>query len=297
MRILVASDGSKWARKAARLACRLARTVGAKVTLLGVIERSSNEDKLRRALNELQIELSEKRNCPSDVVFREGDAATEIMKATAEGGYHLVAVGPRGGRLRDLLVGTTTRRLVRSLKVPLLVVTGPPRHIKRILVCTSGEKPGEHDAYVAGALADLLDAEVTVLHVMSQVPLVPDASMDDLERDAVEMMQSGAREGEHLERLLAILDARGLEPEQRRAVIRRGLVLDEILMEAREGDYDLIVMGAHKVPETAPWHGLRLLLQEDLPAQVIRHTRRPVLLVNSLGPLPWETLDAPPQVP
>ncbi len=293
MRILVASDGSKWAHQAARLACRLARTVGADVTLLGVIERAANEPKFRNALQALHTELSEKRNCANQLVFRKGDPASEIMTAVAEGQYHLVAVGPRGGRLRDLLLGTTTRRLVRSLKVPLLVVTGPPRHIRRILVCTSGEKPGEHDAYVGGALAGLLDADVTVLHVMSQVPLVPDARLEDLERDAGELMRSGAREGEHLERLLAILDAHGLQPGQRRAVIRHGLVLDEILKEAREGDYDLIVMGAHKVPENAPWSGLRLLLQEDLPAQVIRQTRRPVLLVNSVGPLPWETLDVP----
>ena len=289
MRILMASDGSECARRAARYGCQIAVAAEAEVTLLGVVERPPSEARRKASLESLQQELADDLRCQAVLKLRHGNAAEQVVAETHETPYHLVVIGSRGRRgWRELLMGSTTERLVHTLTVPLLIFTGPERGIRRILICTSGLKPAENDAVVGGTLARLAGAEATVLHVMSQVPLVPAAKIDDLERDAAELMESGTREGRHLRRMLDILLARGAK--QPRAKIRRGLVLDEILAEAEDGDYDLIVIGAHYVPKDQSWRELRQLLQENLTADIVRRTRRPVLVVHWLEKLAWDDL-------
>lgn len=290
MRILIASDGSDYARQAALYACQIARAAQAETTLLGVVEKPRAEARLRASLETLRDELA-RQGCACALKVRQGDAGQQILAEAGDAPYHLVVIGWRGRRgLRERLFGSTTTQLVRSVRVPLLIVTGPARAIERMLICTGGGKPGENSAAVGGVLASRLGAEVTVLHVMSQVPLVPTAPVDDLERDAPELIESGTREGRHLRRVLDILSERGMARERRRARIRHGLVLDEILAEAREGDFDLLVVGAPHIPEGAAWPQIRLLLQEDMAAQIIREAHRPVLMVRWLDELGWADL-------
>jgi len=58
------------------------------------------------------------------------------------------------------------------------------------------------------------------------------------------------------------------------AVVRHGLVLDEIVAEAREGQYDLLVTGAHITP------GLNARLVDDLSADILLAANCPVLIVQ-----------------
>ena len=55
--------------------------------------------------------------------------------------------------------------------------------------------------------------------------------------------------------------------------IRHGPVVNEILAEAREGGYDLIIIGAH---QTRGWQ--RFLL-DNLAHQIVVQADRPVLIV------------------
>jgi len=51
-------------------------------------------------------------------------------------------------------------------------------------------------------------------------------------------------------------------------------VRDEIIAEAREGRYDLVVTGAHVTP------GLNARLVDDLSADILLAANRPVLVVR-----------------
>jgi len=74
---------------------------------------------------------------------------------------------------------------------------------------------------------------------------------------------------------VALLSADALSPLQVfTAVIRHGLVLDEIVAEAQEGQYDLLVTGAHITP------GLNARLVDDLSADILLAANRPVLIVR-----------------
>jgi len=57
--------------------------------------------------------------------------------------------------------------------------------------------------------------------------------------------------------------------------LRRGTVASEILLEADEGDYDLIALGA-----SGPGRRPRDLLMVDVMRQVVDRALRPVLVVR-----------------
>jgi nucleotide-binding universal stress UspA family protein len=143
----------------------------------------------------------------------------------------------------------------------------------------------------AGRVAQLTGAHVTVLHVMSQVaatplapragglkvvPLVPDPpkkaayQLDDLQADAEQLIAEGTREGAHLKEALALLAEMDVPA---RALVRHGLVIDEISEEACEGDYDLVVIGTH------PTRGWMRHLLSDLEHQLLGCCRDRLVLV------------------
>jgi nucleotide-binding universal stress UspA family protein len=55
--------------------------------------------------------------------------------------------------------------------------------------------------------------------------------------------------------------------------VRHGLVVKEILDEARSGDYDLVVIGAHE------GRGWERFLLDDLAQEIVDHADRAVLVV------------------
>jgi nucleotide-binding universal stress UspA family protein len=106
---------------------------------------------------------------------------------------------------------------------------------------------------------------------MSQLALRPESDVRDLEYSTGVLLLSDAREGVHLRKDLQILESMSVKGE---AKVRHGLVMDEILAEAREGDYDLIVTGAHVAS------GLQRFMLTDTTEQIVLGSDRPVLVVR-----------------
>ena len=59
-----------------------------------------------------------------------------------------------------------------------------------------------------------------------------------------------------------------------RAVVRYGLVREEVIREAQEGRYDPLVAGAHVTP------GLNARLVDDPSTDILLAANRPVLVVR-----------------
>jgi nucleotide-binding universal stress UspA family protein len=106
---------------------------------------------------------------------------------------------------------------------------------------------------------------------MSQMTAGPGVRGKQLRASAEELIQEHTPEGELLERDMEILEQLNLRAQPK---IRHGLVVDEILEEARSGNYDLVVIGAHR---GAGWE--RFLL-DDLAYQIIEQMNHPVLVVR-----------------
>jgi nucleotide-binding universal stress UspA family protein len=291
MRILLCTDGSPHGQSALRFGASLAQGSPEPATLLGVIERTEDRARVERALREGKDWLED---APEPwIKLREGKPSKQILEETASGEYDMLVVGTRGRRgITRVLLGSTAERITGHSIVPVLLVQGEHEAVRRILVCTAGGEPGLVAIGLAGRVAQLAGAQVTVLHVMSQLPASPvlpyadalkimpqtpapsevqDAQILDLRASAEELMQGSTREGAHLREALAILADLDVPAQAR---VRHGLVIDEILDETCQEDYNLVVVGSQP---SGSW--MRFLL-DDVSQHIIDCTDRPVLVAR-----------------
>jgi nucleotide-binding universal stress UspA family protein len=282
MRILMAIGGStgfttgglQHSRATLRFGAQIAAHTSDPLMLITVInskaQRRRADAMLARAAQILQSAL------PSvQTKLRMGHPAEEIIRETEEGDYDLVIVGERQHHrlVTRFLLGSTAVRVVEHAPCPVIIAKGKIGPVHRILLCDSGiEVPSLINRFSV-QLAELIKGqeEVTVLHVMSQISAGPGIRGQQLRADAEELIENQAPEGELLKQDVQLLEGLKLHPHPK---VRHGLVVDEIVAEARDGDYDLVVIGAHR------GEGWRRILLDDLAHQVIVKLDRPVLIVR-----------------
>lgn len=274
MKFLLCTDGSADAAQAVRFGLRLARSDTDALQLLGVIEDHEDaEPSIRSALETLGAEL-QTSGVAYETKLRRGHAAEQILDEAAEWQADLIVIGQLGRRgLTRFIMGGTATRIVQYARCAVLLVKGQRSALRNVLVCTAGGEPGLRAVAVAGRMAAQTQATVTVLHVMSQVALTEKAYQPELEASAPDLIRRHAREGVHLETALNTLKTWGISGA---AKVRHGLVVDEIVTEAREGDYDLLIIGAHLA------HGLTRWLLDDVTAHVLEKTHIPILVVRDV---------------
>ncbi len=270
MKILLCTNGSSHTARALEVGVRVAQKAASDVDILVVSERDQGKE-ARRMAEATAADLAA-AGTPVTTHQRTGQMANEVVLQAQAAPYDLVIIGSRGRRgVVRLLLGSMALHVTEHAPASILVVKGRARELRRFLVCSSAGPISEHTVRFASRLARALGASVTLLHVMSQLPLAEDALPNDLDASAEELIRHRSREGIHLRHMLDLLAAEG---QVGRAVVRHGLVLDEIIAEAREGRYDLIVTGAHVTP------GLNARLVDDLSADVLLAANRPVLVVR-----------------
>jgi nucleotide-binding universal stress UspA family protein len=99
----------------------------------------------------------------------------------------------------------------------------------------------------------------------------PGVRGQQLRAGVAELITEHTPEGKLLEADMEILEQPGITP---RRIVRRGLVVDEILAEAKAGDYDLVVIGAHRD------EGWQRFLLDDLARKIVVRPDRPVLVLR-----------------
>ena len=263
MRWLIVLDGTERAANAAAFA-RPMMVADDEVVFFLAEEAAAN---IPKKLADDYAELKTSR------VHRPGTLTDSLEEIVTAEPFDIVVYGSRGRRgLSRLLLGSVAAHLEHRLDCSLLVFRGAVRPVKKILVATGLYEEQTSAVDLGGTVAARTGAFVTILHVMSQVPLIDDAAEKPLEADAGEAIEEGTLEGELIRGRLARLEALGLAPQ---AVLRHGLVVDEIRAEFEEGDYDLLVAGAHRIPEDLPFGGL---LTRDMADEILMNTQGAVLI-------------------
>lgn len=205
---------------------------------------------------------------------RIGQPVDEVVCEIQDGGYDLVIVGDRSGQQPGRFFrGSTAIRIAELAPCPVVVVKGKAGLIQRVLLCDSGGGKSRLLGRFTAQLADMLpgDEEVTILHVMSQISAGPGVRGEQLRAEVDELIEEHTPEGELLEQDTQILERLGLHPTPK---VRHGLVVDEILAEARSEDYDLVVIGAFISK------GWGRFLLDDLAHKILTRMDRPVLVVR-----------------
>lgn len=276
MDILICTNGTDYTQPAMEAAAQFAKQAGSRVDILAT--PLQNRRREAEAQVEALVKSLEAAHIPVQVIWREGslvDYADNIIaqaQTTRETPYDLVIFGSRGRKgLVARLFGSIASQVTHEAPASVLVIKEQPGHQKKLLLCTSAGPQSKQTVQFAGKMAPLLGASVTLIHIMSQVPLSERATIDDLDASAEELIEHQSREGMHLSEMAAYLEGQQVKTH---TLVRHGLVREEILAEAREGDYDMIIIGAHSTP------GLHPLLVEDVARDILLAARCPVLVVR-----------------
>lgn len=270
MRILTTTGGAPHSDSAIRLAAYLAETTGASIVLLTIIKTESTRVQAEAILTRATALLASTIEVQRKV--RLGQPAGQIVREAREGNYDLLILGERvhHGLTRHILA-PTAERVLEQMPCPVLIARGQARPLKRLLLCESGRDPSLLNRFMSQLKPLLVAADaLTLLHVMSQMAAGPGVPGWELRADAEELMEEHTPEGRLLEGDLKRLKQLGMHLEAR---VRHGLVVQEILEEARTGDYDLVVIGAHQRK------GWERFLLDDLAQAIVDHADRPILVV------------------
>jgi nucleotide-binding universal stress UspA family protein len=268
------ADGLLHSRATLRFGASISERNNEPPTLITVIRSEADRHRadvtLTRAAQTLQSTLPRVQTR-----IRIGHPAEEIVREAEEGDYDLVIVGGRQHHrlITRFLLGSTTVRVVEHAPCPVIIAKGKIGPVHHILLCDSGIEAPSLVSRFSAQLADLIKGgeEVTVLHVMSQISAGPGIRGQQLRADAEELIENQAPEGELLMQDVELLEGLKLHPHPK---VRHGLVVDEIVAEASDGDYDLVVIGAHQ------GEGWRRILLDDLAHEIICKLNRPVLVVR-----------------
>ncbi len=270
MRILIATGGAPHSHATLRLGGYIAQATGAAVTVLTVVKNAAMHAQAEAILAWAKSQLP--AGVEVQTIVRAGQPAEQIVLVCRETDQDLLILGERvHSRLPKRILAPTVERVLERMPCPVLLARGQLRPPKRILVCEGGRDPSVLNRLM-GRLMQLLESAetITVLHVMSEMAAGPGVEDWELRADAEALMKEHTPVGKLLEGDLALMPQLRVHLEVK---VRHGLVVAEILEEARSGDYDLLIIGAHR---GSRWE--RFLL-DDLAQEIIDHADRPVLVV------------------
>jgi nucleotide-binding universal stress UspA family protein len=260
--ILCPIDFSEFSERAYHLALSLAEHYRAKLVAQHVVElwrypsvgfvasaglyeefcqahRESSKERLQELV----------RNHPHDeiqpeLVVNQGMAPDSILSFAQTHKTDLIVMGTHGRRGYDrLMLGSVTDRVMRRAPCPVLAVRKPPQdsmaadqgrghvhHLNRILFCADFSENSEQALNYAISATAEYDAELTLLHVLEDVP-------------------SPARTEEAIaaatEQLDKLIPPEGRTTLKIKTAVRIGKPYKQIIQLALEAQIDMVAMGVH----------------------------------------------------
>lgn len=295
-RLLLATDGSQGSAVAAEYAFALARSWGASLTLMNVLECPPGLDPqnpvnqlyvtelMKQATNEL-VALKARaveRGISAQTRIATGIPSEEVLAVATGEAPDLIVVGTGGKTgLAHVLLGSTAERIIRGAPCPVLAVRAhpygeeqavgnrrDPTHLERILVPVDCSDCSLDAVEYAALVAQRSKAALTLLHVLEPISYGLDFTFPD--RAKRESIKAG-----HTKRLSDLVSALASAGVPSEFLILGGLPTDSILDAARTQSADLIVMGTHGR------RGLSHAFVGSIAESVLRKSSCPVLMVRS----------------
>lgn len=178
---------------------------------------------------------------------RVGRPHEELGRVALEVGADVIVVGPHGESPRAWKwLGTTAERVARSAVPPVLIATNPGVSPPRKLLVAVDDAPVATGVLRwAALLAERFDAELTVLHVLSNAAVTHLASVSAAtarDPDLSARLTNEALVTEGM-RWLDAVSSSGVSLQRAKTRISFGKTGDTILEAAREATADMILMG------------------------------------------------------
>ncbi len=273
MKILFCSDGSAQAENAVRFGALIAAACQAETTILGIVERASEQDTVLQALRRAQDTLKE-HHLNAELITKAGRPVAEIVKRTQEAKYDLVVIGAtRKGTRGPRWMSARAYKIIESVAPPVLVVIGDRVVLRRMLVCTGGTRQADATVQFAGEIARRVNAAVSLWHVLAEIPAVYENLNRSAEESDAALLESNSKLGRSLRRQKELLENAGVPCE---ISLRHGQVLPELLQELQRAEYDMVVSGSS--PSRSK---LRMYVMGNITREIVNRADLPVLVVRS----------------
>ena len=310
--IIVPVDGSQLAEGAIPYALAIAERAHSKVRFVLVHPDQYPPLLIEPAnvyLKELTQRFRERLGQSLSSIILNGPAAPSLVKHAKEIGADLVVMTTHGrGGLQRAWLGSVADELIRTSGVPVIVAhpseggSFPVLNLREIFVPLDGSPLSETALEPASALAELWDAEISLVQMVYPVPLVPDPALPFAsgydkeltawERDAASDYVRDIAEG---------LRARGIKASGI-ALIGDKSVAHSLIELASPERVSLIVIATHGRG------GLRRLVLGSVTDKLVRAAQVPIMIIpatraprrerrSSAGPLPERSWSMPSSTP
>jgi len=203
--------------------------------------------------------------CPR--ILAEGDAATEIARVAREGKFDLIVMPTHAGYFRQMLLGSTTAKVLDSAPCPVLtsrhaqtIAPHPIEH--REWLCAVGISPNSTRLLrFAKQAVEVTHARLTLIHAVQSA-----GASTPVQLDLEEQLQSAERQAAH-ERILELERSVGLDAPVRIAV---GKVKEALLQAAGQSNADALMIGRNPRPgATGRLRDLTYAMVRDSPFPVL----------------------------
>lgn len=257
--ILAATDLSPLARHAVMRAALVASGLGARLSLQHVVSFGAFDalrelvdadaagmqqtllDEMRGEVMRLAGELEARHGVQSELHMVVGNVLAEINSHADAIDADLIVMGARGaGFLRELLVGSTTERVLGKTTRPLLVVKQMAHEpYRRVLVPVDFSPRALEALRLAQRVAP--QAEYVLLHAF-EVPFEGKLRYAGVEESALASLRVNARR-EATARMNELVAAAGADENRVRRIVVHGEASTQVLEHEQAQDCDLIVIG------------------------------------------------------
>jgi nucleotide-binding universal stress UspA family protein len=240
------------------------------ITLMTVVG-----DETRRANADSELEKASQllNGSRVETKIRLGTPKAEILNEAREGDYATIVVGSQDAAgMLEALLGTVTDKVADKANATVLVVRGERTGaLKKVLVAIGGQKMNRKVVEVGTRLARLAQATVTILFVTNPVPTMY-TGLDEIEETLPELLKTDTPIARYLRWSARYLADQGVQAD---IEVAQGVASDEIMRVARQGDYDMLVIGA--AGTTGP---VRRLFVDQVTPHVVERAPCPVLVVR-----------------
>jgi nucleotide-binding universal stress UspA family protein len=283
--VVVATDDSKPSRAAVATAAGFCWPAHARLHAIAVRELAL--DLGGPARDELEAAAEEASERARRAFARRGRATARVIDgpvgpallATARGlRARALVVGTRGhGPVRRLVLGSTSRFLVRESRTPLLIVRERPARGGRVVLGVDGSPQSRRAAAFLASLEPRRGARVTLVCAVEQLRMPSLGSMPARVRESLRV-QAAALAEEKLRKARRSVDATARRLTAAgwgvQAEVREGIPLEVLLARARSERADLLAVGARGVG------GVRRWLLGSVAEGVLQHAGCAVLITH-----------------
>jgi len=252
VQILAATDFSTRSQRALRRAGLLAQAGGARLALVHVVDDDQPQDlveierrEAERILAEQIGAMAELRGVQCRPMVVTGDPFDAILRTAGALKADLIVMGAhRKQLLRDIFVGTTIERVIRTGPYPALMVNNEvTQPYRRVLAPVEMSEASANAIRVAQAAGLISGAHVTILHAF--LPLAKGKMvMAGLDRASIDEYVARERQ-KAIDELAAFLAASDLGARGWSLRVEEGGAFEVISRAVEEARPDLLVIGTH----------------------------------------------------